>query len=91
MNWTLRAALRCNVPDRSRRCAAAETVFQRLRASGRYDMLLEFASFVAIEARCGELHEKLAEFPQDHRLQALYDGYAALWELCRGLVLESEI
>lgn len=64
---------------------AAERRFQELRACGRYDILLEFGSFVDLEARCGELHAKLAEFPGDLRLLALYDGYGAAWELCRGL------
>lgn len=78
------------MPDPRFDDGAAERRFHDLRASGRYDLLLEFDSFVAIEARCGELHEKLAEFPQDHRLQALYSAYAAAWELCRDLVSESE-
>lgn len=66
--------------------AAAEATFQALRASGRYDMLLEISSFVALEARCGELHAHLLDDPTDCRLEALYGGYCALWELCRGLI-----
>lgn len=65
---------------------AAEVTFQRLRASGRYDLLLEIASFEALEARCGELHAHLLDDPTDRRLEALYGGYSHLWELCRGLV-----
>lgn len=66
--------------------AAAEARFQRLRASGRYDLLAECASFAALERRCGELCAELADHPGDRRLQALHDGYAAIWEVCRGLV-----
>jgi hypothetical protein len=69
--------------------AAAEAEFQRLRASGRYDLLLEIPSFEALEARCGELHGKLLDHPQDRQLMALYDGMGAAWELCRGLVGET--
>lgn len=65
--------------------AAAERRFQRLRAAGEHDLLLEVDSFVTLEARCGELHAKLLDFPHDARLLALYDGYAAAWEMCRGL------
>ena len=64
---------------------AAEANFQRLRSDGAHDLLLEFDSFVTLEARCGELHAKLLDFPHDARLLALYDGYAAAWEMCRGL------
>lgn len=66
--------------------AAAEERFRRLRASGRYDLLLECADFAALETRCGELHAKLLDDPQDRRLLALYDGFSAAWEMCRGLV-----
>jgi hypothetical protein len=66
--------------------AAAEVIFQRLRSSGRYDLLLEIATFEALEARCGELHGRLLDDPHDHRLMALYGGYCDVWELCRGLV-----
>lgn len=65
---------------------AAEAEFQRLRATGRYDMLLEIAGFEALEARCGELHAKLLDDPTDRRLEALYGVYCDLWELCRGLI-----
>lgn len=68
--------------------AAAEARFQALRASGRYDLLAEIASFVQLEARCGELHAKLLDEPGDRRLQALYSAYCVLWEHCRGLVGE---
>lgn len=66
--------------------ATAEAEFQRLRASGRYDLLLEISSFEALERRCGELHGRLRDEPLDHRLQALYGAYGCTWELCRGLV-----
>lgn len=66
--------------------ATAETRFQSLRACGRHDLLLEIASFAALEARCGELHAKLLDNPHDRQLMALYDGFGAAWELCRGLV-----
>ena len=68
--------------------AAAEATFQRLRASGRYDLLLEIASFVQLEARCGELHAKLLDDPTDRLLEALYGVYCDLWELCRGLTTD---
>ena len=64
---------------------AAEQRFQHLQADGAHTLLLEFESFVALEARCGELHGRLLDFPDDERLLALYDGYAAAWLLCRGL------
>ena len=67
---------------------AAEAEFQRLRASGRYDMLLEIATFEALETRCGELHAKLLDEPTDRQLEALYGGYCDLWELCRGLTTD---
>ena len=63
----------------------AERRFQRLRSADGHDLLLEFDSFVALEARCGELHGRLIDFPHDARLLALYEGYAAAWLLCRGL------
>ena len=63
----------------------AERRFQQLRLADGHDLLLEFDSFVALETRCGELHAKLVETPHDLALQALYDGYAAVWLLCRGL------
>ena len=66
--------------------ATAETIFQGLRAAGRYDLLLEIASFAALEARCGELHGRLLDEPTDRRLQALYGAFGSMWELCRGLV-----
>lgn len=66
--------------------ATAETRFQALRACGRYDLLLEIASFEALEARCGELHGRLLDDPHDWRTMRLYEGLAAAWELCRGLV-----
>lgn len=65
---------------------AAEVTFQALRASGRYDLLLEIADFASLEARCGELHAKLLDEPTDRRLEALYGVYSDLWELCRGLI-----
>lgn len=68
--------------------ATAEARFQRLRASGRYDMLLEIATFAALEARCGELHGRLLDDPHDWRTMRLYEGYSAAWELCRDLVSE---
>lgn len=70
---------------------AAERRFQRLRVCGRHDELLEFASLAELEARCGELYERLGECVGDRRLLMLYDGYAAAWELCRGLVGAEEI
>lgn len=63
----------------------AERRFQRLVASGRQQLVLEVGSFVALETRCGELHAQLIDFPRDSELLALYDGYAAVWESCRGL------
>jgi hypothetical protein len=66
--------------------ATAETRFQRLRASGRYDLLAEIATFEALEARCGELHGRLLDDPHAWRTMRLYEGFAAAWELCRGLV-----
>mgnify|MGYP006886043080 FL=1 len=66
--------------------AVAEAEFQRLRASGRYDLLAQIATFGALEARCGELHGRLLEHPGDHRLMAMYGVNCDLWELCRGLV-----
>lgn len=66
--------------------AAAEAIFLRLRASGRYNLLAELPTFEALEARCGELHGRLLEHPGDHLLMALYGVYCDLWELCRGLV-----
>jgi len=68
--------------------ATAEAVFRDLRATGRYDLLLEIATFEALEARCGELHAKLLDDPQDRRLEALYGVYCDLWELCRGLTTD---
>ena len=68
--------------------ATAETRFQSLRASGRYDLLLEIASFVALETRCGELHGRLLDNPHDRRLMALYGAHGSLWELCRGLTTD---
>ena len=66
--------------------ATAEAIFQGLRASGRSDLLLEIATFVVLEARCGELHAKLLDEPTDRQLEALYGAYSHLWELCRGMV-----
>lgn len=68
--------------------ATAETRFQALRACGRYDLLLEIASFEALEARCGELHGRLLDDPHDWRLMTLYGAVSSLWELCRGLTTD---
>ncbi len=73
-------------PDPRHDDAQAEARFQALRASGRYDLLAEIADFASLEARCGELHAKLLDDPQDWRTMRLYEGYSAAWELCRGLV-----
>ena len=51
-------------------------------------LLLEIATFEALEARCGELHAKLLDDPTDRRLEALYGVYCDLWELCRGLTTD---
>lgn len=66
--------------------AQAEATFQRLRASGRYDHLLEIADFASLEARCGELHGRLLDDPHDWRTMRLYEGFSTVWELCCGLV-----
>lgn len=73
------------LPDSRFDDVLVERSFQRLRAAGQHDLMMEFDSFVALETRCGELHAKLVETPHDLALQALYDGYAAAWLLCRGL------
>ena len=64
---------------------AAERCFQRLRSAGAHEMLLEVDSFLALETRCGDLHGQLLDSPRDEQLLGLYDGFAAAWELCRGL------
>ena len=73
------------LPDSRFDDVLVERSFLRLRAAGQHDLMLEFDSFLALETRCGELHAKLVETPHDLALQALYDGYAAAWLLCRGL------
>lgn len=70
----------------SKALAHTDATFQRLRASGRYDLLLEIADFESLEARCGELHGRLLDDPHDWRTMRLYEGCAAAWELCRALV-----
>lgn len=72
----------------SKALAHTDATFQRLRASGRYDLLLEIADFEALEARCGELHCRLLDDPRDWRIMRLYNAYGHLWELCRGLTTD---
>lgn len=66
----------------------AAAIFQRLRATGRYDLLQEIADFEALEVRCCELRGRLLDDPHDWRLRRLHDGYTAALELCRGPVSE---